>query len=134
MEQCSIEPTRTEGSREFSPTDVGVELRSYEQSQLREYLTDVIDLYEDLELDETAQRLRSVVDDVESMGNETGTLELDRALWSDVGYALNELEDNRSQWLRTKIARRADLDIFLTGYSTSVPIGTKIAIQKGLQP
>lgn len=106
-----------------------IRLRDYERKQLVEFLPAVIELYEDREL---ADDDRNLVERFETM-LATFELEIDgtEAMydigaddWRDLCMALDELDDTRASWLRSKIGRRAELPSIQMGFTTNVPFMT----------
>jgi hypothetical protein len=109
-----------------------IEIREYERKQLVEYLRDVVGLYQDKQLDDRAEATAYVATHFEGGQSETTEeYDLGHDIWAEIVQDLSELDDNRSQWLRAKIARRAGCDPPQMGYTTSVPIGTTLAGRLG---
>ena len=105
-----------------------ITIRSYEQRQLLNILPDVVDFYEEKELDSRIDTLNSVISEIESMNEET--IDLGYDTWSTVSTALDEMDSTKASWLSAKIARRAELPAYDMGFTTFIPVGPMISDKK----
>lgn len=108
-----------------------ITIRSYEQRQLLNILPDVVDFYEEKDLDSRIKTLEGVMDEIESMSEET--IDLGYDTWSTVSIALDELNSTKASWLSAKIARRAELPAHDMGFTTFIPVGPMISDKKPKQ-
>lgn len=103
-----------------------VELRPVEDEQLHEFVIQIVDRYNDMDLDDRAETISELVASMED-----GVIEADEDTFETLAVALDELEQTRAAWLRTKIARRAHIGVEHMGFTTALPIG---AMATGMQP
>lgn len=111
-------------------------IRRYEAEQLTRFLRELIDRYTGQELDDRVERLegmRAQIDD---------ELDEDRDDYSPIfGFgtddisllvsSLNDRDGTKANWLRAKLARRADMPAVQMGFTSSIPI---MSFQTGIDP
>lgn len=102
-----------------------IEIREYERSQLVEFIPQVIERYEDAELDDRAEAFEHLQDAFEEPHDDQ-MYDLGHDLWDEIALGLEELDETRASWLATKIARRAELSAPLMGFTTAVPVGVRM--------
>lgn len=97
---------------------VTVSVTNTERKQIVELLTDVIELYEEQQLPERVS-LFAELQELFSNEIEDGfrtEYTRDESDWSDLVLGLEELDETRADWLKSKLARRARLPLPRMGF------------------
>lgn len=101
-----------------------ITIREYERRQLMDLLPQAIELYEDSEVDDTAEELEAILPEfADEQDDAEQEYDLGADTWREISLALEEIGGSRAGWLSAKIGRRAELSAVRMGFSTSVPIG-----------
>lgn len=107
-------------------------IRDYERKQLTEFLPELIQLYEDRDLDDKAVLFEEMLGEFEQeIDGIEASYDVGADNWRDLSIALDELDNTRASWLRAKIGRRAELPSVHMGFTTRVPF---MALQTGMEP
>lgn len=114
-----------------------IEIRATERSQLLEVLPRVIELYrssDSEEMDDRADRLETVFRQFKDFDGPRQTYDLGAEQWELIVDALDAIDSNRIAWLRSKLARRANLHPIKMGFTTRAPIGWRLTEQRPTVP
>lgn len=101
---------------------------NYERKQLLDFIPQIIEHYESMNVEEN-----NTVDDVIELCESLQTIfseepdghkqmyDIGADAWEDLSVGLDEIDGDKSNWLRSKLAKRAELPITHMGFGTPVP-------------
>lgn len=132
MSENAASESETTVERDIPRPRNEITIRDYERKQLVEFLPELIDLYEQKELDEEAALFKELVPVFEEEPEtKFDTYDCGADTWRTLAQALEELDEMRASWLSAKIGRRAELSVVQMGFTTTVPAMT---LETGVEP
>lgn len=107
-----------------------VSIRETERQQLIEYLPEIVDVYEETDLEDVEERTEPILDLHGKLESGQTEVDYERETWTEITVGLRQLHwvrpdehsKNRIGWLRAKLARRADLSGAQMSYTSNPPI------------
>jgi hypothetical protein len=107
-----------------------VSIRGTERQQLLDYLPEIVDVYEETDLEDVEERAEPIRELQDALEFGETEIEYDRETWSEITVGLRQLHwvrpdeysKNRVGWLRAKLARRADLSGAQMSYTSNPPV------------
>lgn len=100
----------------------------YERKQLLDFIPSMIENYESMNVEDD-NRIDEVIELLESLqtvfteeiDGHKSSYDIGADAWEDLAVGLENLDGDKSSWLRSKLAKRAELSLTQMGFGTTVP-------------